>query len=504
MSAVSTRRQAATRVEFGMMPAHSWDDAEALFAEATDLRAAERDMLLATRCNGRPELRAEVESLLVCHDEAGPFLRSPTGGPTAAPNALSACGRTVGRFRLLDKIGEGGMGVVYRGERADGEFVERVAIKLLPIPFQSEDAFRRFRMERQILASLNHPDIVALIDSGVSDVGQAFLAMTYVEGAPITEYCARRALPLQARLRLFQRICAAVQYAHQNGVVHRDLKPANILVTAEGNPKVLDFGVAKLLDRAGQAIDAKETTALRPFTPNYASPEQLRGLAVTAACDVYALGVLLYEMLSGSRPYDVSATPLDEMLATVVEREPPRPSSAVTSARLPYEPRRLKGDIDAIVRQAMCKDARRRYASPQEFSEDISRHLAGEPVLAREPSIFYVMSTLARRHRPVFSALAISVAALAVSVWQTRIVVAERNHAVALLETLAAGPAATRESRPGADPLEACHRAGHVLKPLLERLPDDGERPRSVGLVNSSLGGTHTSRNAKPSQAASR
>ena len=331
-------------------------------------------------------------------------------------------GRLVGAFRLVEPIGRGGMGVVYRAERVTSEFTQQAAVKLIEAPLQSPAMLRHFKTERQILAGLRHPHIVTLLDGGVSQDGFAYLAMEYVEGAPITAHAAAHALPLDERLRLMQRVCSAVQYAHQHGVVHRDLKPANILVTADGVPKVLDFGVAKLLDQS--APDGLETTAgpwRRALTPNYASPEQLRGLPVTTACDIYALGVLLYELLAGVRPYETAGKPLDEMLRIVTDVEPRRPSAAAADAA-PDQRRALRGDLDAIVLKAMSKEPARRYASAQELSEDLRRYLERQPVVAREPSFGYVFAKAAQRHRAGFAAAAISivalVAALGVSLWQ--------------------------------------------------------------------------------------
>jgi non-specific serine/threonine protein kinase/serine/threonine-protein kinase len=418
------------------MDTPDWDDIETLFAEAMELAPGERAALLDARCGGRTELRAEVEALLASHDGSGDFLGSMTGPPrNPLADAPSLLGQTMGRYRLLERVGEGGMGVVYRGERADGQFAEQVAVKLIPLAIANTDTLRRFRIERQVLATLNHPDIVTLIDGGMTDTGQAYLAMKYVDGVPITEYCARQSLPLDDRLRLYQRVCGAVQHAHRTGVVHRDLKPANILVTADGTPKVLDFGVAKLLDRSDPGVEVTETGMLRPLTPNYASPEQLRGLPVTTACDIYALGVLLHELIAGVRPYEVAGTPIDEMLATVIDRPRSRPSAMAARERLPYDPRRLQGDLDAIVLKAMSQDPSRRYAAAQELSNDIGRHLARQPVIARPPSLAYLAASLARRHRAAFAAAAVSlaalVAALGVSIWQTRAARAERDRAAA-------------------------------------------------------------------------
>jgi eukaryotic-like serine/threonine-protein kinase len=421
------------------MSGESWEEVEAIFASAAELGPAERAALIEARCSGRPELRAEVESLLASHDGVGRFLDTASMGSDrkGAESPADLSGRMIGRYRLLERVAEGGMGVVYRAERTEDEFREQVAVKLIAVPLHSVDALRRFRTERQILATLNHPDIVTLLDGGVTDDGQAYLAMKYVEGVPITEYCVERRLQLFDRVRLFQRVCAAVQHAHQNAIVHRDLKPANILVTLDGMPKLLDFGVAKLVDSTGSAVEATATSLLRPMTPNYASPEQLRGLPATTACDIYALGVLLYELVAGVRPYETAGRPLDELLETVVHREPPRPSAAAArAARIsPREARRLRGDLDAIVLRAMSKEPAQRYGSAQELTEELSRHLAGQPVLARPPSWLYVAKSLARRHRAAFVAGAVSVAALVValgvSLWQMQRAVTERDRATA-------------------------------------------------------------------------
>jgi serine/threonine-protein kinase len=409
-----------------------WTAVEAMVEAALQAPASDRTRLLDERCGGDPRLRAEVESLLASHARAGSFLDGSAMDASGPSGAASLSGRTIGAFRLLDRIGEGGMGVVYLAERVAGGFAQRVAVKLLDAPLREADGLRRFRAERQILASLNHPHIVALVDGAVTDEGQPYLVMEYVDGVPLTTYCAARALALEERLRLFQQVCAAVQDAHEHGVVHRDLKPGNILVTKDGLPKILDFGVAKLVDGAG-GMDATATGLLRPLTPNYASPEQLRGLPVTTVSDIYTLGALLYELLAGIRCYDITRRSLDEILRVVLEKEPRRPSAAIAGTRLPYDRRRLKGDLDTIVLKAMAKDPARRYGSARELADDIGRHLAGRPVVARELSLGYTAAKLARRHRAAVVAATFSLvtllAALAVSLWQTQIAVGERNRA---------------------------------------------------------------------------
>jgi non-specific serine/threonine protein kinase/serine/threonine-protein kinase len=410
-----------------------WITVEAVVDAALQVPPSDRARLLDERCGGDLLLRAEIESLLSSHESAGAFLHDhplDVAGLAVPPDLR---GRTIGAFRLVDKIGEGGMGVVYRAERTSGDFTQRVAVKLLDAPVRDTDALRRFRSERQILASLSHPHIVTLVDGGLTGEGQPYLVMEHVDGVPITTYAAKRTLGLDERLRLFQQVCGAVQDAHQNGVVHRDLKPGNILVTADGIPKVLDFGLAKLVDASGAAIDATATGLLRPLTPNYASPEQLRGLSVTTVSDIYSLGVLLYELIAGVRCYDVTERSLEEIFRIVVEEEPRRPSAAIADAALPYDRHRLKGDLDTVVLKAMAKEPARRYGSARELSDDIGRHLAGRPVVARELSLGYAAAKLARRHRAAVTAAAVSLVALfavlGVSLWQTRIAVRERHRA---------------------------------------------------------------------------
>ncbi len=411
-----------------------WSDVEAAFEAVMDVDPSERARIVAERCGNRPELRAEVESLLASYDGDDSFLSVPAVDLGRRVGAAFA-EMTVGPFRLIEKIGAGGMGVVYLADRAHGEFTQRVAVKLIDEPVGNAGALRRFRAERQILAVLSHPHIVTLLDGGVTEDGQPYLAMEYIVGAPITRYCRERSLSIEDRLRLFQQVCAAVQYAHQHGVVHSDLKPGNILVTSDGIPKILDFGVAKLLDKSGKVPDVTATGLLRPLTPNYASPEQLRGLAITTASDIYALGVLMYELLTETRPYDAAGKPLDEILRIVVEEEPPRPSTAIGSldSGTRLDRRRMKGDLDSIVLKAMSKEPGRRYASAQELSEDITRHLTGRPVVAREPSFGYVARRLAARHKAAFLSASVSlvviVVALVLAIRQAQVATMERDRA---------------------------------------------------------------------------
>jgi non-specific serine/threonine protein kinase/serine/threonine-protein kinase len=406
-------------------------DVEAIFTEAADMTGIERRALLDARCEGRPHLRVEIEALLNSHDHSDGFL-----GVRADDHVIDGVedqlrpGARVGAYELVEKIGEGGMGDVYLAERVDGQFAHRVAIKVARVSLRTREAARRVRAERQILASLQHPNIVTLLDAGVTPVGEAYLVMEHVGGVPITRYCRERSLTLEARLALVRQVATAVQFAHRHGIVHRDLKPANILVTAEGVPKVLDFGVAKLLE-APAGAEATLTRAFPgPLTPNYASPEQLRGLPLTTASDVYALGVLAYEILADARPYDTVGKTLDEVLAIVLDADPPRPSavrSPATEASAPYPRSRLKGDLDAIVLKAMSKDPLRRYGSAAELSDDLERFLAGHPVVAREPSMGYVFRRLASRNKAATTIAAAAViailGALGVAMWQRDVAV---------------------------------------------------------------------------------
>jgi non-specific serine/threonine protein kinase/serine/threonine-protein kinase len=410
-----------------------WDRVEAVFTAALATEVSARTAVLDAGCEGRADLRSEVEALLAAHDRAGDFITPlPVGEARPAPEAC-APGTRIGAFRLTEWIAHGGMGDVYRAERVEGDFTQQVAIKLIAGRLQGADTVRRFRDERQILASLQHPNIVTLVDGGVTTDGQPYIAMEYVDGLTITEFCRQQPVGIEARLALFQQVCAAVGFAHRHLVVHRDLKPGNVLVTRDGAAKVLDFGVAKLLEP--RAVASGTTLSLvGPMTPNYASPEQVRGLPVTTAADIYALGVLLYEVMAGQRPYETAGKPLEEVLSIVVQQEPQRPSERC-AADLPYEGRRIRGDLDAVVLKAMAKDPAERYASAEELRDDLARVLAGQPVVAREPSFAYLARKAIARHRAAFAVgaalMALLVVALAGVSWQARVAHTERRRAEA-------------------------------------------------------------------------
>ena len=386
-------------------------DVEAIFADLHEVDAAARPALLDARCGGRTRIRREVEALLAAHDRVEGFLDPPTSD--SATGWRLGPGAIVGKFRLIERIGRGGMGDVFLAERADDTFSQRVAIKVTRASVRDADAARRFRSERQFLASLQHPNIVTLLDGGATAQGDAYLVMEYVDGRPLTDYCREHQLSLRDRLGLLRQVCRAVQHAHQHAIVHRDLKPANILVTAGGTVKVVDFGVAKLLaDSAGTGPTATQGLP-GPLTPNYASPEQLRGLEVTTACDVYSLGVLAYEVLAGTRPYETTGKPLDQVLEIVLDTDPARPSTARPSTAdgaadppLKYAPGTLRGDLDAIVLKAISKEPARRYGSAGELADDFERYLAKQPVHAREPSLGYLLHRVAVRNHALVATAA--------------------------------------------------------------------------------------------------
>ena len=340
----------------------------------------------------------------------------------------------LGAYRVVERIGEGGMGEIFLAERSDGLFAQQVAIKVTRSFLASSNLVRRFQVERQILASLTHPNIVTLVDGGATAAGQAYLVMEHVEGgAPLTDYVRTRGLPLAERLRLFAAVCDAVHYAHRHAVVHRDLKPDNVLVGADGVPKVVDFGIAKLLDHPAVTGATTKGVLPGPLTPNYASPEQLRGLPVTTAADVYALGVILDELVSGVRPYETQDLTLDRVLDLVLHATPPRPSEARPGVSPPYALARLRGDLDAIVGKAMSKEPADRYSSASELAEDVTRFLNGDPVVARAPSTAYLLRRLAARNKVAVGVMVLVTAAIlsvgAIAAWQRQVALDAQGHA---------------------------------------------------------------------------
>ncbi len=399
-----------------------WQKLRELLEAAQLEPPARRESFVRERAAGDAALAADVLALLAQDDELGDYLEPPASFAAAArelrPHDSARVGERVGAWRLERKIGAGGMGAVYLAVRADGHFEQRAAVKLLRLGVDSPQLVERFRRERQVLAQLEHPGVAHLVDGGVTDEGLPYIAMEYVEGAPIDRWCDEQRLSIRERLELFVKVCAAVQYAHQHLVVHRDLKPGNILVNAQGEPKLLDFGLAKVLD---EDFDRTATqTGAHALTPAYASPEQVRGEPVTTASDVYSLGVVLYELLTGKRPHEVETTSFHELARRIAEQTPKPPSEAVDAidpsrsgaTRPELARRRLRGDLDGIVLKALHKEPARRYASAGHLAEDIERHLADWPVLARGDSLLYRTRKLVQRHRALAITGALGLAAL--------------------------------------------------------------------------------------------
>ena len=380
-----------------------WRRLESLFFAALELEPGARSVFLNQSCATDPEMRLEVENLLGAAGKPLTGLRRPVEDAAREVVQDGATARRIGAYELVRLLGEGGMGLVYLARRADDQYRRQVAIKLMHAGLgHHPDMLRRFRAERQILANLDHPNIARLLDGGITPEGSPYLVMEYIDGIPIDDYCRRAQLPIAERLRLFRIVCEAVEYAHRDLVVHRDIKPGNILVTAAGAPKLLDFGIAKLLNPEASDLTLMATrTTGRLMTPEYASPEQVRGQPVSTATDVYALGVLLYELLVGRAPFKMdSASPL-EIARAICEREPLRPSTAArhNPAVAVLEARSLRGDLDNIVIKAMRKEPARRYASVSQFSDDLRRYLEGYPVEAAGGAWRYRAGKFIKRHK---------------------------------------------------------------------------------------------------------
>jgi eukaryotic-like serine/threonine-protein kinase len=422
-----------------MSTADRWPALKALFEAAVELPVRDRAAWLEARCAGDEALRGELESLLAFNDRPHRVFDEPAielqdaGDEPALPP-----GHRIGPYRIDQLLGRGGMGAVYRATRSDETFDQQVAIKIVRRGMDSTGILRRFRSERQMLATLNHPNIATLLDGGSDADGAPYFVMEYVAGEPIDTYCARSAPALEDRLRLFLRVCAAVQHAHQRLVVHRDLKPDNILVREDGEPKLLDFGIAKLLEPAHAPARVVHTTAgFRPMTPRYASPEQVRGDPISTSTDIYSLGVLLYQLLTGRLPYTASdASPL-AIERAISEDIPPRPSEAARGHAIAGAwCQRLRGDLDAIVLMALRKEPERRYRSVGQFADDVRRYLDSLPVVACPDTLSYRATKFVARNRLASAAAALATVALLAGIvattWSVRI--ARREAAAATAE----------------------------------------------------------------------
>lgn len=400
---------------------------EAIFNEALDAPAETRDSLVTERCGGDTTLQAEVRALLrAC--EAEEQLTASRRGRSEAGDAGSLERRRVGPYEIDRLLGRGGMGAVYLAHRADGQFDQRVAIKLIDLPLATDFFRERFKQERQILASLQHPFIARLLDGGVTAEGDLYLAMEYVDGTPIHRFCDARRLAVRERLKLFIGVCEAVQFAHQNLVVHRDLKPDNIFVAEDGTPRLLDFGTAKLTspNLASQEGDLTRQ-GFQAYTPQYASPEQVLGNPITTASDTYSLGVLLYLLLTGSWPYDITDLNQQELIRVICHEPPRRPTVA------PGSNDRLDGDLEAILLKALRKEPLDRYRTAEQLAADIQDYLDGRPVAARRGTFRYRAVKFIRRNRLMIAAAVVLALTLAAGVagvlWQSRVANQERRKA---------------------------------------------------------------------------
>ncbi|MEO7430907.1 MAG: serine/threonine-protein kinase [Dokdonella sp.] len=433
------------------MDSHVWQRIRGLFDRAVDLPADERAAFLDAACADEPAIRREVDAMLRADAQAAassalvhanPELVDALGEQAHQRERDALIGRRVGAWRLQREIGRGGMGAVYLAERDDGVYVQRAAVKLVRAGWDADALLQRFRDERQILATLHHPNIARLLDGGVTEEGKPFLVLEYVDGSTLAAYCDGARLGVAQRLALFLAVCDAVAHAHRSLVVHRDLKPSNILVDMDGQVKLLDFGIAKLLQPGAAGVAT--ATALRAFTPEYAAPEQIQGRPVTTAVDVHALGLLLYELLTGRRPYGAQGSTPAAYEQAILTQEPQRPSriavqeddqtAAFAHARslLPATLRaRLRGDLDAIVLKALRKEPEQRYASVEAMADDVRAYLAQSPVKARRGNVSYHATRFLQRHALAtgFAVVALLslVGGLGVAVWQGRVAREQRD-----------------------------------------------------------------------------
>jgi len=426
----------------GSIQADKWEEINALLMNVLALDPHERRSFLEKQPVS-VEVRNELESLLAFEDNAEKILQtsalefSKDFFDDEPDEPFTMAGQEIGAYRIVSELGLGGMGAVYLAERRDGKFDQKVAVKLLKREFNTTRIRESFRREIEIQSKLVHPNVAAMLDTGTTDDGIPYIVMEYVDGLPIDKYCSENDLGLKKRLKIFNRSCDAVAFAHQNLIVHRDLKPSNIIVTSEGNPKLLDFGISKLL---GTVEDVQVATMFVAMTPEYASPEQIDGGRITTSTDIYSLGIILFKLLTGTYPYDFKQTFSVDNLREVTAEDPMPPSKA----RNPNQPRsidrlRLKGDIDNIVLKAISKEPEQRYSTIEQFSADIWRFIDGEPVSARPATVSYRLSKFLKRNKLAVTAgsliLASIIAGTAVSLWQANTARAQAAIAVEAQQT---------------------------------------------------------------------
>jgi eukaryotic-like serine/threonine-protein kinase len=410
-----------------------WRCVSAIFDQVSEADPAERDVLLTDLCKGDVELQREVSALLVSNERQAAFEQNVIAmkvelasewSRSQSPHVVVADGSRIGPWKVIRELGRGGMGIVLLVERADGQFEQRAALKLIKRGMDNEALLTRFLRERQIVARLEHPHIARLLDGGITDEGLPYFAMEYVDGTPFLQHCAERQLGLRARIKLVIDICAAVQFAHRALIVHLDLKSSNVLVTNEGTVKLLDFGIAKMLVDDLDVAQTRESSS-RPLTPAYAAPEQLFGETVSTATDVYALGAIIYELLVGARPYPFANTTTLEEIRKVVDTTPPLAPSLRATSESPVTAGQLRGDLDTVVLTALKREPERRYPTVDALAQDLQRCLAAEPIRARRDSAWYRVRKFTSRHRmgvALASLAAIGlIATTSVALWQLEV-----------------------------------------------------------------------------------
>src|SRR5258708_4129621 len=500
------------------MTPERWQRIDALLSAALDCKEEHRASVVPQACEGDEDIKNQIQRLLSAHSAADGFLEGPPpaaawiiaaqaevdehadDGP--APHRSQARapfeGARIGPYQLVRELGRGGMGTVYLAERVDEAYRKQVAIKVVQRGMDTEFIISRFRNERQILAALVHPNIAALLDGGTTEEGLPYFVMEYVDGESVDSYCGAQRLSIWCRLELFSEVCGAVEYSHRNLIVHRDIKPSNILVTKEGVPKLLDFGVAKILQPQAAALE-QTMTQVRFLTPAFASPEQIRGDPITTASDVYSLGVVLYILLTGRKPYRKPTGSYDEMARAICEEEPLKPSAAIGMSEARGDTpdklrRRLSGDLDTIVLKALRKEPERRYTSVEQLAEDLRRHREGLPISARRSSTWYRAGKFVTRHRVGVAAVALIVLSLAGGLFETsrQRMRAERrsNDVRKLADSFLFEFQETIKNLPGTTKARelAVKRAAEYLDRLAREAPQEADLQRDLAAAFERLG----------------